>query len=175
MVGSSLCSAFLLRCQRLSALSGFSCQGRSAMDINVGDWFTICGPPSEDGSTWFYRQDERDKTRWGWQPRAYSSWPDDNASERIDKKNLCINFDAVFLASEIRTCRLWFLRRDRQNTPPTPATGPASNRPLPLSDDWAWDDYKTARCHIQHNLMMPGEFVYINLWKTGVDLAMKCD
>ena len=61
------------------------------MDLREGDAFWITGP----GNRW------RGPHQGGWQPRAWSSHPDDPASERVTQDVVQVDFRRRFVALEV--------------------------------------------------------------------------
>ena len=76
-------------------------------DIHAGDTFRITGPRN----CWYPAK------IWGWQPRAWTSFPGDPASRPVRRRHLAIDFSRPFVAIEVRDAN-WDFRsaRVRANT-----------------------------------------------------------
>ncbi len=64
--------------------------------LRVGDAFFITGPPDRNGlPSWWAGK------RGGWQPRAWSSHPDDPASELLKTDDMYVDFARRFVVHEL--------------------------------------------------------------------------
>jgi hypothetical protein len=86
----------------------------------VGDYIQITGP----------RHRWRPGHLGGWQPRAWSSYPDDPESELVRERDLHVDFSATFQVLEIRTSRRFITARI--------AIGEANVWTNVAKDDVAW-------------------------------------
>ena len=74
-------------------------------ELAAGDAFYMTGPQAggSGAATWWPGKSG------GWQPRVWSSHPDDATSEMVRAPELCVDFGSRFLALEVRVCARGFL------------------------------------------------------------------